>query len=144
MTPPDGTPSGCHVTQGLTPVFGRIFLDEKNQIEWPFFGTAEQAWMSSVETRPDGQSASGCIWTRALLDDAIMPAVDYRMAEGMSFDELSAWLAPAVASGRFTGIEIAIFNPHSIQLARSPATSPTPLYGTCIQRGPGPVWTASG
>jgi arginase len=45
------------------------------------------------------------------LDDAIMPAVDYRMPGGLAWRELSAVLTDAVASGRALGIDIAIFNP---------------------------------
>jgi arginase len=46
-----------------------------------------------------------------VLDDAVMPAVDYRMPDGLSWDELAAVLRAAVASGRAVGIEVTIFNP---------------------------------
>jgi arginase len=46
-----------------------------------------------------------------VLDDAIMPAVDYRQHEGLSWDELTAVLRVAVASDRAVGLEITIFNP---------------------------------
>lgn len=46
-----------------------------------------------------------------VLDDAVMPAVDYRMPDGLSFDELATVLGTAVASGRMVGIDITIFNP---------------------------------
>jgi len=46
-----------------------------------------------------------------VLDDAIMPAVDYRMPDGLSWHELGAVLRAALASGRTTGMEITIFNP---------------------------------
>jgi arginase len=46
-----------------------------------------------------------------VLDDAIMPAVDYRLPGGLSWDELSAVLRAAVASGHAVGLDIAIFNP---------------------------------
>ncbi|WP_225764895.1 arginase family protein [Inquilinus sp. Marseille-Q2685] len=45
-----------------------------------------------------------------VLDDAVMPAVDYRMPDGLSFGELTAVLA-AAASGRMAGIDVTIFNP---------------------------------
>jgi arginase len=45
------------------------------------------------------------------LDDAIMPAVDYRMPDGLSWDELVAILRTAMASGRALGIDVTIFNP---------------------------------
>jgi arginase len=46
-----------------------------------------------------------------VLDDAIMPAVDYRMAGGLSWEELTTTLHTAIASGRAVGIEVTIFNP---------------------------------
>jgi arginase len=46
-----------------------------------------------------------------VLDDAIMPAVDYRMPGGLQWDELAAILRTAVASGKALGIDITIFNP---------------------------------
>lgn len=45
------------------------------------------------------------------LDDAIMPAVDFRVPGGLSWDELSATLRIVLASGKAVGIEIAIYNP---------------------------------
>ena len=46
-----------------------------------------------------------------VLDDAIMPAVDYRMPGGLSWDELATMLRVAVASGRAVGLDVTIFNP---------------------------------
>jgi arginase len=46
-----------------------------------------------------------------VLNDTIMPAVDYRMPGGLSWDELSVVLCSAAASGRMIGINITIFNP---------------------------------
>jgi arginase len=46
-----------------------------------------------------------------VLDDAIMPAVDYRMPDGLRWDELEAVLRVATASGRVRGVEVTIFNP---------------------------------
>jgi arginase len=45
------------------------------------------------------------------LDDAIMPAVDYRMPGGISWQELEAVLRLAVASDRAVGLEVTIYNP---------------------------------
>lgn len=47
-----------------------------------------------------------------VLDDAVMPAVDYRMSDGLDFGELAAVLRTAIASGRAVGINITIFNPN--------------------------------
>lgn len=46
-----------------------------------------------------------------VLDDSIMPAVDYRLPGGLRWGELSAVLRAAVASPRAVGLEITIFNP---------------------------------
>src|SRR5262245_40372234 len=45
------------------------------------------------------------------LDDRIMPAVDYRLPDGLSMNELESILTPAVASGRAVGLEVTIYNP---------------------------------
>jgi arginase len=46
-----------------------------------------------------------------VLDDAIMPAVDYRMPGGLSWKELEEVLRAARSSGRMMGLEITILNP---------------------------------
>ena len=46
-----------------------------------------------------------------VLDDAVMPAVDYRMPGGLSWEELATILQVAIASGRAIGLNITIFNP---------------------------------
>ena len=47
-----------------------------------------------------------------VLDDAVMPAVDYRMTDGLDPDELVAVLQAAIGSGRAAGLDITIFNPN--------------------------------
>jgi arginase len=46
-----------------------------------------------------------------VVSDALMPAVDYRMADGLSWDELCVVLQTALASGRAVGMEVTIYNP---------------------------------
>jgi arginase len=46
-----------------------------------------------------------------VLDDAVMPAVDYRLPGGLQWNELSAILRSAIRSDRALGIDITIFNP---------------------------------
>ena len=46
-----------------------------------------------------------------VLDDAVMPAVDYRQPGGLSWDELATVLRAASDTGRVHGIDITIFNP---------------------------------
>ncbi|RCS22549.1 arginase family protein [Phyllobacterium salinisoli] len=45
------------------------------------------------------------------LDDAIMPAVDFRVPGGLSWDELGTGLRIAMASGKAVGLEVTIYNP---------------------------------
>jgi arginase len=40
-----------------------------------------------------------------------MPAVDHRLPDGLSWDELETVLAGAFATGAVVGIDITIFNP---------------------------------
>jgi arginase len=46
-----------------------------------------------------------------VLDDAVMPAVDYRLPDGLAWDELESILGAAARSPRLAGVEITIFNP---------------------------------
>ena len=47
-----------------------------------------------------------------VLDDSIMPAVDYRLNGGLSFYELSELLKIIIATSRTVGMDITIFNPN--------------------------------
>ncbi|MDT0391612.1 arginase family protein [Streptomyces dubilierae] len=46
-----------------------------------------------------------------VLDDALMPAVDYRQPDGLTWQELETILRTALASGTAVGLDVAIFNP---------------------------------
>lgn len=46
-----------------------------------------------------------------VLDDAIMPAVDYRLPGGLGWDEITTLLEIVMASGQAVGLTITIFNP---------------------------------
>ena len=45
------------------------------------------------------------------LDDSLMPAVDYRLPGGFSWNDLTSILKMALASGRAAGLEVTIYNP---------------------------------
>lgn len=45
------------------------------------------------------------------VDDALMPAVDYRIPGGLSWEELGTALQMALTSGKVVGLEVAIYNP---------------------------------
>lgn len=46
-----------------------------------------------------------------VLDDVVMPAVDYRMPDGLTWDELTTTLLASIRSGKAVGINVTIFNP---------------------------------
>jgi arginase len=46
-----------------------------------------------------------------VLNDEIMPAVDYRLPGGLEWRELSALLKSLMSSGRAVGMNVGIFNP---------------------------------
>jgi arginase len=45
------------------------------------------------------------------LDDAVMPAVDYRLRGGLSWSELETLIHVAIDSGAAVGLEVTVFNP---------------------------------
>jgi arginase len=72
-------------------------------------GSAPQAVKLFLKDRLDG------FWIHLdadVLDDSIMPAVDYRLDGGLSFSELSELLKIIISSGRAVGMDITIFNPN--------------------------------
>jgi arginase len=46
-----------------------------------------------------------------VLDDTIMPAVDYRLPDGLSWEELTTAMHIAIKSHRVVGLEVTIYNP---------------------------------
>ena len=46
-----------------------------------------------------------------VLDDAVMPAVDYRSPGGLTWDELEHVLSVGIGSGHAVGLDLTIFNP---------------------------------
>jgi arginase len=46
-----------------------------------------------------------------VLDDEVMPAVDYRLTGGLSWDGLSTTLRALMATGQAVGVNVGIFNP---------------------------------
>jgi arginase len=59
----------------------------------------------------DGPSGFWVHLDADVLDDGIMPAVDYRMPDGLSFEELSGLLKVLLGTGRTVGMSLTIFNP---------------------------------
>ena len=80
-----------------------------------------------------------------VLDDAIMPAVKYRIPDGLSWQELETVLRVALRSGRALGLDITIFEPAKDQggriaralvdsLGRALAPSPDARLELCAMR----------
>lgn len=46
-----------------------------------------------------------------VLDDAVMPAVDSRQPDGLSYDELESLLRPVLDTGRVVGMDVTIYDP---------------------------------
>jgi arginase len=62
-------------------------------------------------TRPAGPERFWIHVDADVLDDAVMPAVDYRKPGGLRTDELTAVLRIATETGRVAGAEVTIYNP---------------------------------
>ena len=61
-----------------------------------------------------GNGPNGGFWIHVdadVLDDEIMPAVDYRLTGGLSWEELTTVLRFAIQSRRAVGLEVTIYNP---------------------------------
>jgi arginase len=47
-----------------------------------------------------------------VLDESVMPAVDYRMPGGLGWEELEGLLRPLASSSALVGIDVTILNPN--------------------------------
>jgi arginase len=73
---------------------------------------AKEAAAQAIDSLALGTVAGFWIHLDAdVLDDAVMPAVDYRLPGGLSPTELSAVLGVLVDSGKAVGLDITVFNP---------------------------------
>jgi arginase len=74
---------------------------------------AEHAAKTATNHLTVGESAQR-FWIHLdvdVLHDEVMPAVDYRQPDGLSWSELGQILDAVLASGRAVGLELTIFNP---------------------------------
>jgi arginase len=62
-------------------------------------------------TRPHGPDGFWIHLDADVLDDAIMPAVDYRQPGGLSWDALRSLLRAAASSAGAAGLDLTIYNP---------------------------------
>jgi arginase len=69
---------------------------------------------AEIATRSLRSSEVQGIWIHVdadVLDDAIMPAVDYRLPGGLSWVELAATIRAVMRTGKAVGLNVGIFNP---------------------------------
>jgi arginase len=75
-------------------------------------GAAEAARRAVGLLTGDGAGAGYWIHLDVdVLDDAAMPAVDYRLPGGLTWQELETVLRTALSDGGAVGLDVAIFNP---------------------------------
>lgn len=94
---------------GSQPLPPTIFAQDLDEVRRVGAGEAARAAIEHL-ARPDLDG----FWIHLdvdVLDDAIMPAVGYRMPGGLSWQELETTLNAAMRSGHARGIDITIFEP---------------------------------
>jgi arginase len=74
-------------------------------------GVAAAARQAVDRLAADGRAGFWVHLDADVLDDSVMPAVDYRLPGGLTWDELESVLRTALSSGRATGLDVTIFNP---------------------------------
>jgi arginase len=93
--------------QPLPPGLHAIDLDGVRQS-----GTAA-AVSQALDVLGDAERLAG-YWIHVdvdVLDDAVMPAVDYRQPDGLTWQELESVLRTALTNDRALGLDVTIFNP---------------------------------
>lgn len=128
---------------GSEPLPSTIFAQDLAELRRVGAAEAARAAIAHLSRQtPDG------FWIHLdvdVLDDAIMPAVGYRMPDGLSWHELETILGAAMRSGRARGINITIFEPKRDKtgaiardlvsaLARGLVRSPDARLELCAQR----------
>jgi arginase len=83
---------------------------------WDLAAVREQGAAAAARAAASHVSRAGLegFWIHVdadVLDDAVMPAVDYRLPGGLSVAELVTVLDTAMATGRANGLDVTIYNP---------------------------------
>lgn len=102
----DAEEAASYGSQDLPPAMRRFDLGAVRRL-----GAAEAA--VQAVTHISSQPRQG-FWVHLdvdVLDDRVMPAVDYRMPDGLSWQELVDVLNTAFSSGSCRGLDVAIYNP---------------------------------
>ncbi|MFF7308384.1 arginase family protein [Streptomyces sp. NPDC008137] len=103
----DAEESASYGMQPLPPALHAMDLDTVRAL-----GAAEAARRAVGLLTGDGTGAG--YWVHLdvdVLDDAVMPAVDYRLPGGLSWQDLETVLRTALSGDGAVGLDVAIFNP---------------------------------
>jgi arginase len=103
----DAQDAAAHGSQPLAPSILALPLEEVRRLG---AGNAVGVALDHL-SRSDGPDRFWIHLDVDVLDDAIMPAVDYRMPGGLSWSELTTVLRAAVTHPRAVGLEVCIYNP---------------------------------
>jgi arginase len=102
--------AGESATYGMQPLPSALHAMELDTVR--ALGAAESAQRAVGLLTGDGASAGYWIHLDVdVLDDAVMPAVDYRLPGGLSWQELETVLRTALSGDGAVGLDVAIFNP---------------------------------
>ncbi|MGP3690074.1 arginase family protein [Streptomyces sp. IBSNAI002] len=102
----DSAESDAAGMQPLPPRLHAIGLDAVRAA-----GAATAAREALARLAHDGSAGHWIHLDADVLDDAVMPAVDYRLPGGLTWQELETVLATALADARAVGFDVTIFNP---------------------------------
>ncbi len=72
-----------------------------------------------------------------VLDDELMPAVDYREPGGLTWEEVEHVVAATVRTGRLSGLEVTIYNPSLDEPGAPRAARIVDLLASTLNAGPG-------
>jgi arginase len=144
LGPRDAAQARAYGSQPLPPTIFAQDLDQVRRVG------ADEAARSAIQhlCRPRTDGELDGFWIHLdvdVLEDAIMPAVGYRLPDGLSWRELETILDAAMRSGRARGINITIFEPKRDRtggiarqlvdsLARGLVRSPDARLELCAQR----------
>jgi arginase len=93
-------------SQPLPAVMKAMSLEEVRRL-----GVTDAARQAVAHASGDGTRDFWIHFDADVLDDAVMPAVDYRQPGGLTPSEVNTVIGTALASPRAAGMEITIFNP---------------------------------
>ncbi|MFD9366414.1 arginase family protein [Streptomyces sp. NPDC060020] len=113
---------------GMQPLPPRLHAVDLDAVRAAGAATAARAAISRLT-----HAESAGYWVHLdvdVLDDAIMPAVDYRIPGGLTWAELESVLRTALADERAAGLDVTIFNP-----GLDPEGTIAARLTACLRRG---------